>query len=141
MQLFVKNLLNPGSYPGKVHVVLLFLRIAVSILMLTHGMGKFEKLMAGGPIQFGDPLGIGAPASLALAVFSEILCSFLLIIGLGTRLATIPLVITMIIAAFIVHSADPFVKQELPLLYLAIYLSLMVTGAGRYSVDQIIYKK
>jgi putative oxidoreductase len=104
-------------------------------------MGKFYNLIGDTPIQFPDPIGVGATASLALAVFSEVLCSILLILGLGTRLAAIPLLITMLVAAFIVHGSDGFGKQELPLMYTAIYLVIAIAGAGKYSIDNWLHKK
>lgn len=138
MNSVTKQMFNPGSYTTNIDVVLLMLRLAAGIFMLTHGIGKFETLFGDGPIQFPDPLGVGATASLALAVFSEVLCSILLIIGLGTRLAAIPLLITMLVAALIVHINDGFGRQELPLLYSAVYVAIMVFGAGKYSLDYLI---
>lgn len=137
----IKSIFNPGSYPNSINFVLLLLRLAVGILMLTHGMGKFSTLFGGGPIQFPDPIGVGATASLALAVFAEVFCSILLILGLGTRLAAIPLLTTMLVAAFVVHATDGFGRQELPLLYSAIYFVIAITGAGKISVDNWIYRK
>ncbi len=93
------------------------------------------------PIQFADPIGLGVNVSLALAVFAEFFCSIFLIIGIATRLSTIPLIITMLVAAFIVHAADPFVRKELPLLYTSIYIVIATAGAGKFSVDYWISKK
>lgn len=137
----IKHILNPGNYHRNINIVLLILRVTVGFFMLSHGMGKFYKLIGDAPIQFADPLGIGASASLTLAVFSEVLCSILLIIGLGTRLAAIPLLITMLVAAFIVHGADGFGKQELALMYAAIYLAIALAGAGKISLDYLLNKK
>lgn len=106
--------------------------------MLTHGYPKLEKLLAGGEIQFFDFMGIGAAASLALAVFAEVICSVLLALGLGTRLASIALAITMGVAAFLRHAEDPFAKKEQALLYLLIFLTLLVFGPGRYSLDSML---
>ena len=73
--------------------------------------------------------------SLALTVFAEVLCSGLLMVGLFTRLATMPLLITMLVAVFIVHGADPLGKKEPALLYGLVYATLFFTGPGKYSVD------
>jgi putative oxidoreductase len=62
----------------------------------------------------------------------------LLILGLATRLAIIPLIILMIVAVFIVHGNDGFEKQEIGLLFLVAYLFLLVTGPGKYSIDRFI---
>lgn len=121
--------------------VLLIVRIAVAAFMLTHGYPKLMKLLAGGEIQFADPFGLGMYFSLVLAVFAEFFCSILIGIGLGTRLATIPLIITMSVAAFIAHSSDPFGRKELALLYLVVFVFLLFTGSGKFSVDYFISKK
>ena len=140
MKTITTNVFNPGFYPNNVSTALLILRVVIGIFMLTHGWGKMETLFSGEPIQFADPIGLGASFSLAFTVFAEVLCSILLIIGLGTRLAAIPLLITMLVAAFIVHANDGFGKQEFALLYAVIYLTIAMIGAGKYSLDYLISK-
>lgn len=117
------------------------IRIASGGLMLTHGIPKLKKLLAGGPYQFPDPLGVGAAASLGLTVFSEVICAALLVIGLKSRWASIPLVITMLVAVFIVHGGDPFKKQEMGLLFMFMYLAVMFGGSGKLSVDYLLGNK
>ncbi len=123
-----------------VNVWLFLSRIAVGLIMLTHGIPMFQSLMAGN-VHFADPFGIGQAPSLALAVFAEALCSILLILGLATRFASIPLIITMLVAVFYAHSADPFGKKELAVIYLIIYIGFLILGAGRYSIDHLIGRK
>lgn len=125
----------------KTDIAILLLRLGVGGLMLTHGVPKLIMLFGSDPIQFGNPLGIGVEASLALAVFAEVICSVLILIGLGTRLASIPLLITMFVAFFIVHGADPLQQKELALIYLIIYLVLFLTGSGKYSLDHFLLKR
>lgn len=136
----IKYIFNPGSYPNNINLALFLLRVAAGVFMLTHGMGKFSTLFGGGPLSFTDPIGIGEPASLVLAVFAEVLCSILLIFGIATRFAAIPLLITMLVAVFIVHANDEFGTKELPSFYLVIYLFLAITGAGKFSFDHWIYQ-
>ncbi|GAB3171605.1 DoxX family protein [Telluribacter humicola] len=119
------------------HVWLAFLRIGVAALMLTHGIPKLMKVI-NGDMQFGDPLGIGPEISLILVTFSEAICSILIFLGLGTRLAAIPLIISCSVAAFIQHRDDPFSAKEMLLLYILIYLTLLILGGGKYSVDSLI---
>lgn len=141
MKLNLKNLFSVGKNPARVDVALLILRVMVGALMLTHGYGKFQNLLGGGPIQFGDPLGLGVTLSLILAVFAEVFCSLFLIVGIATRLATIPLIVTMSVAAFIVHAQDAFRVKEMAILYLLIYVVLLLAGPGKYSIDRMISKK
>lgn len=119
------------------HVWLAFLRIGVAALMLTHGIPKLMKLI-NGEMQFADPIGLGPEVSLVLVTFSEAICSILIFLGLGTRLAAIPLIISCSIAAFVQHRDDPFGPKELLLLYILIYFTLLILGGGKYSVDSLI---
>ena len=116
---------------------ILILRIGAGILILTHGVPKFMKLLDGN-LQFADPLGLGSEITFIFAVFAEFLCGVLVLIGLYTRIAVIPLIITMLTAAIIVHSTDPFGVKEKPLLFAVIFLALLFTGSGKYSIDKKI---
>lgn len=115
-------------------VASLLLRVGVSLMMMTHGWSKFKRVLDG-EWRFGDPIGLGPEVSLVLTSFAEFICGILLIIGFKTRLAAIPPAFTMVVAAFVVHWDDPFNKQELPLMYLMVYLAIILIGPGRYSLD------
>lgn len=134
-RLFNTNFSNEG-----VHFMLLVLRAAVAVFMMVHGYQKLQGILAGGEIKFGDPIGVGAPLSLYLTVFAEFFCSVLLLLGLATRLALIPLIITMLVAVLIVHAPDGFDQKELGLHFLVVYLFLLVSGPGRYSLDKLIVR-
>lgn len=114
----------------------LILRLGFGGFMLSHGIPKLMKLFAGGAIQFPDPLGVGATTSLILTVFAEVICAALIVVGYKTKWASIPLVITMLVAAFIVHGADPWGKKEFALLYAIGYIAIGMLGAGKYSLDR-----
>ena len=110
------------------------LRIMSGVFMLCfHGWPKLMRY-ADLSQRFSDPLGIGSEMSLILVIFAEVFCSILLITGTAIRFATIPLMITMFVASFIVHADDPIRKIELPLMYLGIYLVLFIGGAGKYAL-------
>ncbi|MNJ93958.1 hypothetical protein D3C87_116450 [compost metagenome] len=137
----MKRLFNTNFNNASLHFMLLVLRVGIASFMIVHGYQKLGWLMAGGEIQFGDPIGVGMAASLYLTVFAEFFCSIFLLLGLGTRLALIPLIITMVVAVFIVHAPDGFDKKELGLHYLLVYVFLLVSGPGKYSIDNIISKR
>ncbi len=134
----MRKLFHTKQIVARPDFLILILRLAVAGFMLTHGYPKLLKLIAWGEIKFGDPIGLGVTLSLILAVFAEFFCSVFIAMGLGTRYATIPLIITMSVAAFVVHASDPFGRKELALLYLLIYLTLFFTGSGKYSLDYLI---
>lgn len=119
----------------KTDIGLAVLRILPSIFLLTHGWGKFNNLISGN-FEFPDPIGIGSSPSLFLAVIGEFICPILIILGLKTRWAAVPAAITMFVAAFIVHSADPFGTKEKALLFLVIFIVIILLGPGRFSVDR-----
>jgi len=120
---------------------LLFLRIsAAGMLLCSHGWGK---LMSFGEkyTMFPDPLGLGSPVSMALAVGAEFFCAIAVILGFATRFTAVPVIVTMLVAAFVVHADDPWQKKEFALLYLLPFLTLVLTGAGKFSVDAVLSKK
>lgn len=115
---------------------LALLRVGGAGLLLTHGVPKLQRLFGEGPIEFADPFGIGSGPTLFLAVFSEFLCSVLVLIGFKTRWACIPIILTMLVAAFIQHAADPIGSKEKPLLFLLVFTVIFILGPGAYSVDK-----
>lgn len=135
------NYNNSNSSPVYRDIVLLIVRVFIGFSMLSHGFPKLQMLLAGGDIKFFDFLGMGPQVSLILTILAEFVCSILLILGLFTRASLGLLIFTMIIAVFVVHSADPFEKRELALIYLSVYLLLITFGAGRFSIDHMIEKR
>lgn len=117
-------------------LALLFLRLFIGVIMLTHGWPKLMGFaeMSGG---FPDPLHIGTLPSLSLAVFAEVFCSVLLIVGAFTRLAAGVLIVNMAVALFVIHGpvTETNTLAELPLFYLVVYIYLFLSGPGQYAVD------
>lgn len=113
-------------------------RLLAGGMMLTHGIPKIDRFFVEGPVKFADPFGLGPEISLALVMFAEIACSILVMVGFKTRWATLPLLFTMLMAAFYEHGSDPFSEKELALTFFTIFLSILISGGGRYSVDQAI---
>ncbi len=135
------KLFQPSPSAWSIDTALLIARLGTGIFMLTHGIPKLNMLLSGSAIQFPPVFGLSAELSLGMAVLTEIGCSLLLIFGLATRLAVIPLIITMLVAAFVFHANDPFSMQEPALLYLIGYSVLLMSGGGRFSVDYLIHRK
>ena len=84
----------------------------------------------------GDPIGIGVLATTILVVIAEAICPLLVIIGYKTRFASIPVIITMGVAAFIVHGANPIGMKEKALLFMFAFLAIVLLGPGKHSVDR-----
>jgi len=78
--------------------------------------------------------------SLILILIAEVGCSLLILLGLFTRLATLPSIFGMSIAFFVIHAGMPFAAKELAGIYLMLYIVILLMGPGRYSADYIIDK-
>jgi putative oxidoreductase len=120
---------------------LLILRLSVGFLMITHGLPKltgFNQIVADG--QFIPVLG-SIWLGLVLAVMAEFFMSLFLIAGLLTRISVVPLIVTMLVAIFVAHANDPLSVKEHALLFLFPYITLLLAGPGRFSVDYYLTRK
>jgi len=137
----MKNILfNSGNHKPLPSIALLILRASFGLMMLTHGWPKLLNL-AGKASSFPDPLNIGSRYSLGLAVFAEFFCSILVVLGLGTRFAAIPLMVTMAVASLMINAGHSLADRELSILYMSAFTAILILGAGSYSLDKAISGK
>ncbi len=135
----MKKLLSTQYSAGAFNAAMLLLRLALGGLMMKHGYDKlihFAEYKA----KFINFMGIGQTTSLALVVFAEFFCALFIMIGLFTRLAAIPLIVAMCVALFKAHNSDFMGEGEMATLYLAGYITLLIVGPGKVSVDGMIGK-
>ncbi len=135
----MKQLLSTNYQDWAFHTMMFVLRVTMGGLMLVnHG---FQKLVKYPSLQykFSDPFNIGSQPSLLLVIFAEVFCSVLVIAGLFTRLAAIPLVIAMGVAFIVAHNHD-IVDGEKSALFLAGFLSILLCGPGKASIDSMMGK-
>jgi len=135
----MKKLMSTNYSAGAFNFALLLLRFGIGILMINHGYGKlvhFNEMSK----QFIPFLGLSPNIALALVVFAEFFCSIFLILGLFTRLTTIPLIITMSVALFKAHNGEIFDKGEMATLFLVSFLVIFILGPGKISVDGLTGK-
>ncbi len=119
---------------------LLILRVIPAAFMAAgHGWQKLANFSEYAT-RFPDPIGVGPQFGLTLATGAEFFCSLLLILGIGTRVVAIPILITMLVAGGIVHAADPWGHKELPFLFGTIFLTLILTGGGKFSLGPRLIK-
>lgn len=139
----VKRLLF-GDCKNSNDIGLLIFRLTLGLVLLYgHGWGKLSVIFSGQEIQFMDPVGLGAGLSFHLAAFAEGICALLLILGLFSRFASLVLSVNFIVI-LIFHGLivkDGFPILELRFLYLLPFIALTFTGAGRFSLDRLFFKR
>ena len=135
-------LLNDDQKSVFSDIGLLILRLWAGLTMFfAHGFGKIENF-GGVAENFDGLLGLPGEVNAVLVIFSEVLCALLIAAGALTRAAAVPLVITMLVATYS-HAIlwdDPFGDYELALTFGSMYLALIFTGPGKYSIDTLIAK-
>jgi putative oxidoreductase len=136
----MKKLFSTKVSESTLSVALFILRVGVgSLMMIQHGLGKLQNFGAKAN-SFSDPLGIGSTTSLSLVIFAEFFCAAFIILGLFTRLAAIPLVIAMSVALFSAHKGEFFGEGENAGMFLICFVTILLTGPGRFSLDRLIGK-
>ena len=136
----LKRFLFPVKPDGTfISVIFLIVRVVFGVMLMNHGIDKWANYQELSAV-FPDPLGIGSPLSLGLAIFGELACSMAFIIGFLYRLAMIPMIFTMCVAFFIVHADDPFAVKELAFVYLVVFVLMYIVGPGKFAVDRWISK-
>lgn len=122
-----------------VSLLILALRVFFGVLFFTHGLDKminFNTLSETYP----SVLGFGSYMTLMVSIFCEFACSLFLIAGLMERVVLLPMIASMAVAFFDIHDGM-FPEGELSLIYLVLFVVLLLTGPGRYSVDYLIDMK
>lgn len=137
---FVKYLLSGLSTRRWNDSAILFLRLFIGAMMLTHGIGKiqgYDYLVN----SFPDPFGIGHAASFTLITIAEVGFSMALMVGLFTRLAALGLAFGMFVATFIAFPDKSFADGELSFVYMGIYIFMVISGGGGYSLDKLFFSR
>ena len=135
-----KKLLSVQLHHTPINIVILIFRVSLAMLMIHHGYNLLIHF-AEKQDSFTTFMGLSSSISLALTIAVELFCSIFLLIGLGTRLILIPLMITMLVAIIQAHHGDIFGDGQTAFLYLIGFLTVFIIGAGKYSVDNFLTPK
>ncbi|WP_409261238.1 DoxX family protein [Pseudomonas putida] len=133
----LKIVFDPQS-PTLTACGLLFMRVMAALLLFfIHGLPKL--LDWSGELQrIEDPFGLGAPLTLGLALFAEVVCPLLLLLGVAARLACLPVLAVLLVALVVVHPDWSLEQGQFAWLLVALYGGLALTGPGLYSVSGLI---
>lgn len=134
-------LFNPGDFKPGADVGLLVLRVGAGLsLALAHGLGKMPP--SDGFIGATESMGFPLPVVFAWAAgLSEFVGGLLIALGLVTRPAAVFVAITMAVARLGAHGSDPFGDGELSMVYFLIAVAIALIGAGRWSLDRILWRR
>jgi len=128
------------------HRALLLLRGALGIVFIAHGWQKLTVFGLSGLSGFLANAGMPLPTvNAAILITVELVGGLALVAGLGTRVASALLAFTMAVAVGLVHLGNGFFAQsngfEYPFTLMLVLLSLVMTGAGAYSVDARLFHR
>jgi putative oxidoreductase len=131
----MKRLLSTAYTDSIFNLTLFLLRVSFGLLIfMNHGIAKLTNYSTW-KAQFFDPFHIGSAYTLMLSIFAEVFAAMLLVLGLFTRVSALILVINMLFASFIFHKGHPIKSYEDSIMYLFGFLSILLLGPGKISVD------
>ena len=130
----MKKLISTNYSAGAFNAAMLFMRLIFGVLMMNHGYDKLVHFTEY-KVNFMNFLGLGGTVSLLLVVFAEFFCALFIVLGLFTRLASIPLIIVLCVALFKSHNGHFFSDGEMAALFLGGYFAILLLGPGKISVD------
>ena len=122
----------------------LFFRLILAYGFYEPAMMKLNNI--NGIAEWFTGMGMPFPTLNAyMATATETAGFILLFLGLATRLISVPLIVVMLVAIFTVHIGNGFEAgangYEIPLYYLLMLFSLIITGPGKISLDSLLDKK
>jgi putative oxidoreductase len=141
MRKFIGKITGIYPTPDSFHWSLLIFRVLISLeLMIAHGLKKIG--MGGEQVEsIPNPLQLPFVFNQVFAISANLFFPVLIIIGLFTRLAILPILIVTLVGYFVVHWNDLPLEKDMPFMYSVAFLLLFVLGPGKYSADYFINKR
>ncbi len=137
--------LQSGVSPKRAQILicwgLLFMRVSVSLLLLqVHGLPKLMHWSV--EVQrIEDTFGLGGTLTLGLAVFAEVICPVLLILGVWARLACLPILAVLAVAVLFVHPEWSLEQGQFAWLLMILFAGLAITGPGPLVIGKALRKR
>ena len=119
---------------------ILFLRLFVGVLITLHIIDKLQTynfVLTGYPALLFD----SSLATFVIFTLLEALFALMIIVGYGTRFAAFIMALGMFVEIFIIYPSLGWLGVERQILYIGIYVTLVVSGSGRYGLEQQLERK
>lgn len=132
----LKKLLEPNE---SLVAGLVIVRIFAGGIIISFGFEIFNAEAMAGYTEWLTDVGVPSPGFMAhVGKVAELVCGTMLLLGLFTRLASIPLMITMIVINFVMLEGN---LKESPFFLLLLFATFFFVGGGKYSLDEVIRKR
>ena len=123
---------------GSTDLGLLFLRVGSSVIVLiVHGLPKARHYRAEAA-RIEDPFHFGRKLTMAFAIFAEVVCPLLVIVGIATRFAALPIMVVTLIALLRVHPEWTIDQAQFAWMLLVLFGTIAIAGAGAYSLAALV---
>lgn len=131
------RLINTFTLRASPAFALLVMRVGAGLmLLLVHGLPKLLHWQS--ELQhIEDPLGLGTPLTLTLAVFAEVACPLLLMLGLFARMACLPVLAVLLVSLTLVHPEWSLEQGQFAWLLLILYTGLALAGPGPLVIQRL----
>ncbi|HEY5967733.1 MAG TPA: DoxX family protein [Chitinophagaceae bacterium] len=117
------------------------LRVVAGLIIFKYGLEIFSADKMKGYFDWLTDLNFPAPAAMVyIGKICELVGGFLMALGLFTRLAAIPLLVTMSVIGFVMGEPE-FLAADGSILLLLIFLHFLFVGPGKLSLDHILFTK
>lgn len=137
----LSNLFLTAVNSQRFDVALLVLRIGVAFALIKiHGIKKLLHF-ADTAANIPDPFGLGGTTSAIIAILANVVFAFFILLGFATRLSATFILSVTITGLLLVHINDPWSVKDVPFIYSLVMMTILILGAGRYSLDHIIHQK
>jgi putative oxidoreductase len=115
-------------------------RIFVGAFMIYHGWEVFDRNKMNEYTKWMVDMKLYAPSFFAyLGKTIELVTGVFLVLGLFTRIVVIPLGLTMVFICFAIGKGRIFMEEQHPFLFVLFSLLFFFTGAGRWSIDNLLF--
>ncbi|HEX9513178.1 MAG TPA: DoxX family protein [Puia sp.] len=121
---------------------LILIRVITGIIIAKYGLETFNKGQMEGNVAWLKDVHFPSPFFMAyLGKISELIGGILLILGLLTRVVSIVLIINMSVIIFIMGHGKVFGEDQLPFLLLLLFATFLFSGAGKWSLDHLLFSR